>query len=427
MSPRSSGQAPASPPHRLTGTHWLDRPETQAVFAALAARGHASRAVGGAVRNALVGRPVADVDIATDARPEEVMRAAEAAGLKAVPTGLAHGTVTVVAGSRPYEVTTLRKDVETHGRHATVAFTDDWAEDAKRRDFTLNALYCGADGTVFDPLGGYPDLAARRVRFIGDARQRIREDYLRILRFFRLTAEFAEGPADAEGLAACVRERSGLSILSAERVRGELLRLLAAPRGPEIAALMQDYGLLPSVLGAAPRPTLLARLAAVEAALGLVPDPVLRLAALAVQTPEDAERLRDRLRLSNGETAKLVRAAGRGAGIGPPSPEARARAWLYHHGAAPYRQRVLLDWARAGDLPGSEPWRRRFELPDRWQAPRFPLSGADVLAQGVPAGRRVGEMLRTLEAWWIAGDFAADEAALRTKLVELAVGRGADK
>jgi poly(A) polymerase len=421
-----SGQVPAPLPHRLAGTGWLDRAETQTVFAALAARGHAARAVGGAVRNALVGRPVADVDIATDARPDEVMRAAEAAGLKAIPTGLAHGTVTVVAGERPYEITTLRKDVETHGRHATVAFTDDWAEDARRRDFTLNALYCGADGTVFDPLGGYPDLMARRVRFIGDAHKRIREDYLRILRFFRLTAEFAEGPADAAGLAACVRERAGLAILSAERVRGELLRLLAAPRGAEIAALMQDYGLLPAVLGAAPRPTLLARLAAIEAALELAPDPALRLAALAVEIPEDAERLRDRLRLSNGETAKLARAAVRGAGIGPPSPEARARAWLYRHGAAAYRERVLLDWTRAGDPPDRADWRHRFELPDRWQAPRFPLSGGDVLAQGVPPGRRVGEVLRALEAWWIAGDFAADESRLREKLAELAAGRRAD-
>jgi poly(A) polymerase len=418
---------PAPLQYRLSGVEWLERPETQAVFAALAARGFTARAVGGAVRNALAGRPVADVDIATDARPEEAMRAAEAAGLKAVPTGLAHGTVTVVAAGHAYEITTLRTDVETHGRHATVAFTDDWAEDARRRDFTLNALYCGADGTVYDPLGGYPDLVARRVRFIGDAQQRIREDYLRILRFFRLTADFAQGPADAEGLAACVRERAGFAILSAERVRAEFLRLLAAPRGPEIAALMQDYGLLPSVLGAAPRPTLLARLAATEAALGLAPDPVLRLAALAVEVPEDAERLRERLRLSNDETAKLVRAAGPRADIGPPAPEARARAWLYRHGAAAYRERVLIDWTRSIAVPtGAEPWRRRFHLPDRWPPPRFPLAGGDVLALGVPPGRRVGQILRALEAWWIAGDFAADEMALRAKLAELEAERRAD-
>jgi poly(A) polymerase len=413
---------PGSLPQRLDGTGWLDRPETQAVFAALAARGFSARAVGGSVRNTLAGRPVIDVDIATDARPGDVLRAAEAAGLKGVPTGVAHGTVTVVSGDLPHEVTTLRKDVETHGRHATVAFTDDWAEDAMRRDFTLNALYCSADGTVYDPLGGYPDLAARRVRFIGDAVERIREDYLRILRFFRLTAEFAEGPADAEGLAACVRERAGLAILSAERVRAEFLRLLVAPRGPEIVALMQDYGLLPSVLGAAPRPTLLARLAAIEAALGVTPDAMLRLAALAVEIPEDAERLRDRLRLSNGQAGKLLRASwcGRDADLSPPSPEAPAKVYLYLLGPAAYRERVLIAWARAGDPPDSVAWRQRLALPQRWPAPRFPLKGADVLALGVPAGPRVGEILRALEDWWIAGDFAADESALRAQLDVLA-------
>jgi poly(A) polymerase len=412
---------PSAPPPRLTGVEWLDRPETQAVFAALAARGFTARAVGGAVRNALAGRPMADVDLATDARPEEIIAAAEAAGLKAVPTGLAHGTVTVVAGEHPYEITTLRRDVETHGRHATVAFTDDWAEDARRRDFTLNALYCSADGTIFDPLGGYPDLAARRVRFIGDATERIREDYLRILRFFRLTADFAEGPADAESLAACVRERAGLAMLSAERVRVELLRLLAAPRGPEIAVLMQDYGLLPAVLGAAPRPTLLARLAAIEAALRLAPDAVLRLAGLAVEIPEDAERLRDRLRLSNDQAAKLERAARwHGTDVGPQSPESAARVCLYLHGSAAYRERVLIAWTRAGAPPDSEDWRRRFSLPDRWPRPAFPLRGADVLAAGVEAGPRVGELLRAVERWWLEGGFTAEEAALRAKLAELA-------
>jgi poly(A) polymerase len=410
-----------SPPPRLVGADWLERPETQAVFAALAARGYAARAVGGAVRNALAGRPVADVDLATDARPEKVMSAAEAAGLRVIPTGLAHGTVTVVAGERPYEITTLRRDVETHGRHATVAFTDDWAEDARRRDFTLNALYCGADGTIFDPLGGYPDLVARRVRFIGDAAERIREDYLRILRFFRLTADFAEGPPDAESLAACVRERAGLAILSAERVRVELLRLLAAPRGPEIAALMQDYGLLPAVLGAAPRPTLIARLAAIEAALGLSPDAVLRLAALAVEVEEDAERLHDRLRLSNDQAAKLAHAAcWRDADIGPASPEAAARVYLYRHGPAAYRERVLIAWTRSAAPPESEDWRHRFGLPERWQIPRFPVKGADVLAVGVEAGPRVGEILRAAEEWWVEGGFTADEAAVRAKLAELA-------
>ena len=329
-------------------------------------------------------------------------------------------TVTVIADRVSYEVTTLRRDVETDGRHATVAFTDDWQADARRRDFTINALYCSADGAVFDPLGGAVDLEARRVRFIGEAAQRIREDCLRILRFFRLTAEYGVGAPDAEGLAACVREREGLARLSAERVRQELLRLLVAPRGPELVGWMFDYGLLPQVLGSAPRPTLLVRLASLEAALALAPDGILRLAALTVEVPEDADRLADRLRLANDERARLGRAAERMPELGPAAPEAAARAYLYAAGPAAFRDRVLTAWVRSGDTPGSEDWRRRLGLPGRWSPPRFPIGGGDVLALGVPAGPRVGEILRALEAWWIAGDFAADEAALRLRLAELA-------
>ncbi|HEY5829800.1 MAG TPA: CCA tRNA nucleotidyltransferase [Hyphomicrobiaceae bacterium] len=390
------------------------------MFSALASRGFAARAVGGAVRNTLLGRPVGDIDLATAAPPEEVIAAAKAAGLAAVPTGIAHGTITVIAEHVPYEVTTLREDVETHGRHATVAFTADWAADARRRDFTINALYCAADGEVFDPLEGYADLAQRRVRFIGDARARIREDYLRILRFFRFTAEYGEGPPDTDGLGACVAEREGLAILSAERVRQELLRLLAARRGPELVATMQGYGLATYVLPVAPRPHLLRRLADIEGALALTPDAVLRLGALAVEIPEDADRLRDRLRLSNEEHAELVLAAMRPPAIGPGAPESTARACLYAESETAYRQLVLIAWARSGDAPDDPLWRDRFTLPERWQPPRFPLSGADVMALGVPAGPRIGELLRALEAWWIAGDFAGDEAALRVRLGELA-------
>jgi poly(A) polymerase len=409
--------APAPP--RLDDASWLTRPETSAVFAALAARGFAARAVGGAVRNALLGRPVTDIDIATPARPDEVMAAARAAGLGAIPTGVAHGTVTVVANHAAYEITTLREDVETHGRHATVAYTDDWAADARRRDFTINALYCTADGEVLDPLGAYPDLARRRVRFIGDARARIREDYLRILRFFRLTADYGEGVPDAEGLAACVAERTGLALLSAERVRQEMLRLLVALRGPELVRAMLSYGLITLVLPAAPRPSVLDRLAALEADLGLTPDAMLRLAALAVEVPEDADRLRDRLRLSNEEHARLVRGAMRTPHPGPDAPEHGAKACLHAEGEEGYRQRVLIAWARSGDAPTSPGWRDRFTLPERWQPARFPLGGADVMALGIPAGPRVGELLRALEAWWIAGNFAYDEAALRAKLQEM--------
>jgi poly(A) polymerase len=406
----------ASPPRSLNA-EWLHWPETQAVFAALAAKGHDARAVGGAVRNALTDQPVTDVDIATVALPAEVVAAAEVAGVKAVPTGLDHGTVTVIANGRPHEVTTLRKDVATHGRHATVAFTDDWTADARRRDFTVNALYCSAGGELFDPLGGHADVVARRVRFIGDPVARIREDYLRILRFFRFNAAFGRGAPDAAALSACVRERDGLAILSAERVRQELMRLLAAPRAAEIVGVMFDYGLIASVLGAAPRLSLLARLAAIETANGLAPDPVLRLAVLAGAVIDDVDRLRDRLRLSNDEADVLALAA---ADVRDLSSERAAKACLYAEGAAAYRRRVLLAWVASGDAPDSETWRGRLTLPDRWSVTRLPIGGDAVIALGVPAGPRIGELLRQLEGWWIAGDFAANETQLREKLEQLA-------
>jgi poly(A) polymerase len=332
---------------------------------------------------------------------------------------MAHGTVTVVSGGRAYEVTTLRQDVETFGRHATVAFGEDWEADARRRDFTINALYCSPEGEVFDPLGGFADLVAGRVRFIGDASERIREDYLRILRFFRFSAEYASGAPDAAGLLASVRERAGLATLSAERVRHEMLRLLAARRAPELIAAMHGHGLVTQVLPAVPRPGLLARLAAVEAALSRQPDPILRLAALAVEIPEDAERLRERWRLSNEAATALLLVTAPIRDVAPRVPEREAQTCLYLDGAATYRNRVLMAWARSGDPPGDRRWRERFALPERWNAPKFPISGHDVIALGVPAGPAVGIYLSALEGWWMGTGFAADAAGLRAKLMEL--------
>jgi poly(A) polymerase len=407
-------------PTRLADADFLAWPETRAVFAALEQAGIEARVVGGAVRNALLGRPVTDIDMATPALPDAVMKAAQAAGLKALPTGVAHGTITVVAGERPFEVTTLRQDVETDGRHAKVAFTADWAADARRRDFTMNALYCDASGEVFDPLGGFPDLASGRVRFVGDAATRIREDYLRILRFFRFTAEYGTGAADAEGLAASVRERSGLGSLSAERLRQELLRLLVAPRAVEMVGCMLDYGVLIAVLRAVVRPVLLARVAQIQCALKRDPDPILRLAALAVEVPEDADNLWRRLRLSNSDHARLIRAAAaRSFAAAGAVSEAVAKARLYGEGEDAYRDLVLLSWAWSGAPASDDTWLQRWALPQRWAAPAFPLDGDDVIALGIPAGPRVGAILRALEAWWIAGGFSADETALRGKLREL--------
>ncbi len=319
-------------PKSLHGAGWLNRPETRAVFGALSGDGVETRAVGGAVRDALLGLEVTDVDFATTAVPEKVMARARGAGLKAIPTGLAHGTVTVVADGTAFEVTTLRRDVETFGRHATVAFTQDWAEDAQRRDFTLNALYAEADGTLYDPLHGYEDLAAGRVRFIGDARARIEEDYLRILRFFRFNAYYGRGPLDEDGLAACVRARAGLAQLSAERIWAELKRILVAPRAEAGIAALFDYGLLSDVLGGAPRLGRLARLIAIEAAQGREASAPLRLAALCVFVAEDAPRLAARFKLSNADQALLALGASETFDRALPE-EGAAKRLLYRLGA----------------------------------------------------------------------------------------------
>lgn len=405
------------PPTSLAGAPWLAAPETQAVFAALAASGHPARAVGGCVRSALIGRPVADIDIATPAPPEAVVEAAAAAGLRSVPTGIEHGTVTVVSGGIPHEVTTLRRDVSTDGRRATVAFTDDWRQDAERRDFTMNALYCDADGTLHDPVGGLPDLLARRVRFIGDADRRIAEDYLRILRFFRFHAELGEGLADREALAACIRGRDGLPRLSAERVRAELVRLLVARRAVEAVADMFDCGLLPGLVGAAPRLGVLAEFVAAEERLGEAPDAMLRLAALAVAVDDDVPRLAARLRLSRAEAQALVaiddRLTAHVAGLGSPPAERRR---LYEIGPARWRAAAI---ALATLKPEqTDAAGRLLSFSRLWTRPVLPVKGADALRLGVAPGPGLGQLLAGLEAWWVEHDFPPEQE-VRRKLAEM--------
>ncbi len=409
----------SSAPPSLKDAEWLKRPETGRVFAALAAPGVETRAVGGAVRNTLLGLKVTEIDLATTALPEQVMALARQAGLKAVPTGIEHGTVTVVADGVPFEVTTLRRDVKTFGRHATIAFTQDWEEDARRRDFTLNALYAGSDGALFDPLGGYADVVAGRVRFIGDAEARIKEDYLRILRFFRFNAYYGKGPLDAEGLAACVRLRAGLDQLSAERIAGELRKLLVAPQAMRAVEALFDYGLLTQLLGGAPRLMRFARLVAAEEALGLAPDAALRLAALAVFVPEDAERLAACLRLSNAEQAVLALGAEdhEAAELGD---EAAAKRALYRLGPCTYESHILLAAADAGVSPQDPRLSQALQLAHRWQAPEFPLRGHDIMALGPPKGPEIGVILRRLEAEWIASGFALSRDELLARAKQLA-------
>jgi poly(A) polymerase len=401
----------ASAPPSLKDAAWLKRPETSRVFAALKESGIETRAVGGAVRDTLLGLPVTEIDLATTALPEQVMTLVRKAGLKAVPTGIEHGTVTVIADGVPFEVTTLRRDVETFGRHATIAFTEDWEEDARRRDFTLNALYAGSDGAVFDPLSGYADLLAGRVRFIGDAEARIKEDYLRILRFFRFNAYYGKGPLDPDGLKASVELRDGMEQLSAERVAAELRKLLVAPQAMRAIEALFDCGLLPGLLGGVPRLERLDRVIAVEDALGLAPDAMVRLAALAVFVAEDAERLAARLRLSNAEQAVLMLGAADHAASGLPDEEAAKRT-LYRLGPSAFAACLAIAWADSGAAPTDRNWREAFHLPARWQAPSFPLRGSDVMPFGDLEGPEIGAMLRRLEADWVAGGFALSREEL---------------
>jgi len=408
MAENDSSRAEAPP--SLKEAAWLKRPETARVFAALSGDGIETRAVGGAVRNTLLGFPVTEVDLASTAVPDTVMARARKAGLKAIPTGIAHGTVTVVADGVPFEVTTLRRDVETYGRHAKVVFTEDWEEDAWRRDFTLNALYAGADGVLYDPLGGYADLVAGRVRFIGDAEARIAEDYLRILRFFRFNAYYGRGPLDGAGLSACVKQRGGLGQLSAERVCAELKRILIAPQAFAAVEALFDYGLLSDILGSAPRLGRFARLIAIETAVSREVSAVLRLAALAVFVAEDAPRLAARFKLSNAEQAVLALGADEVLDQALPE-EGASKRLLYRLGPDRFPLQVLLTWAARGVAADDSDWQRALALPERWQAPCFPLRGPDLATFNLE-GPALGAMLRALEQHWIDGGFAADREQL---------------
>ncbi len=396
-----------SPKARLREAAWLDWPELQSVFRIFADAGHEIRVVGGAVRDALLGRNVVDVDLATTAKPEQVIELVEGGGLKTAPVGLSHGTVMVIAGNRTFEVTTLREDVETHGRHATVAFTDDWASDARRRDFTINALYASADGQLHDPLGGLKDIEDQKVRFIGDADARIKEDFLRILRFFRFNAEMGQAEFDSASLQACGRQRAGMASLSADRVRGELFRLLMAPQAIPVIRTMSDHGHLVPILGGVTYAMRYERLVARDAVLSTEPNSLLRLGALALGVEEDAVRLSRRLNLSNRDARRLLKAAGFRV-FNSDLTEAEAKSLLYRVGAEAYRDMCLLTAAERDCDPVPE----IFELPQRWPVPEFPLRGRDLVTIGVEKGPRMSEILGILEVEWIEDGFRSDRSML---------------
>jgi len=405
---------------------WMTAPETRAVLAALAAGGADARFVGGCVRDAWLGRPVKDIDIATHAPPKRVMALLRAGGVKAIPTGIAHGTVTAVAGGKHFEITTLRRDVETFGRHARVAFTDDWREDAARRDLTMNALSCTPDGALHDPFGGLADMEAGRVRFVGDPRQRIAEDVLRLLRFFRFHAHYGRGEPDAAALAAASAMAPRLSLLSGERVQGELFRLLTAPDPAAVWRLMQHLGVLAPLLPAATDAARLGRLAALDGALAEAGDPLLRLAATLPPGRPAALAVAERLRLSNAGRDRLAALAEPPCVVSAAHPPARRRRALYRLGdAGLYRDLIRL---AAADSPGPLPLaavRAALVDAEALAALRFPLSGRDLLALGVRPGPAVGAVLKAVEAWWVAEDFRPDHHACRSRargLLHPAVG-----
>lgn len=420
----SEGTAPAHiVDGRLVGAAFLEKPNLRRVLRALDGDGEEARVVGGAVRNALLGEPVHEVDIATTATPDVVVARAKAAGLKTVPTGIDHGTITVIADGEPFEATTLREDVETHGRHATVRFGRDFVADALRRDFTFNAMSVNADGAFHDYTDGRADVEARRVRFIGDAATRIREDYLRILRFFRFHAAYGAGEMDASAFHAVIALRDGLRGLSRERVHAELMKLLVARRAADVVAQMSWTGILVDVIAGAPNPDRLARVKRIEAALGLAPDAVLRLAAVAVQVSEDARRLRERLRLSNAHEARLTGAAqalARLHGRETPPGLGDLRALLFDYGRNAALDGLVLAQAESRASADSADWTSAYAFLRDTPEPRLPFTGADLLARGVPPGPTVGATLKRLQAAWIRAGFPREPNVL-AKLLEEAM------
>lgn len=393
------------PSGRIDPPAWMDDPPARRLFAALDGGRIVARFVGGCVRNATLGRTAADLDLAVDRPPDEVMRVLAGADIKTVPTGLKHGTVTAITSGRAYELTTLRRDVETDGRRAVVAFTDDWLEDAGRRDFTFNAMYADRDGTLYDPFGGRADLERARVRFIGDADTRIAEDRLRVLRFFRFHAWYGRPPFDAQSFDACRRNAGSLRGLSGERVAKELLRLLEAAASPDTVAAMLEAAILdhwlPECIGAARLRELIRR--------EDKPDPLRRLAAILAEGT-DATAIGKRLKLSTQDSLRLEVMLAPGPVIDVAGGAAVWRAQIYALGGRLYADRLLLATGQPGD------WQAALAMARTWTPPELPVSGGDALKLGLQPGPKVGALIEAVERWWVDGDFAADRAACLAEL-----------
>ncbi|HSV30015.1 MAG TPA: CCA tRNA nucleotidyltransferase [Candidatus Omnitrophota bacterium] len=420
------------PTGQLPPQDWLSAPETQAVVDALVAEGAEVRFVGGCVRDAILRRPIKDVDIATHDPPERVMELLTKAGIHVIPTGIAHGTVTAVIGKAHYEITTLREDVETFGRHARVTFTDDWAADAARRDFTMNAMFADRDGRVYDPFNGLADLGAGRVRFVGDPMKRIEEDVLRLLRFFRFFAHYGRPPMDRRAVAACRKMAPKLVTLSGERVAGELIRLMQAPDPAAVLLVMHGEHILEHVLPEAAEFGRLRVLTWLETRAmrrpGVAPDPMRRLGAVLRTDEAGVRQLGERLKLSNAQAAHIAAiAAPRVAVTADMDPRAVRRA-LRKVGADTFRDLVLVAWAGARAQSGrpdsaeTRKWMAMLDAAESWVPVELPVRGADCIAMGVPRGPEIGRVLAEVERWWEDEDYRPGREECLERLRRLVAG-----
>lgn len=419
----------ADPVGTLHPQPWMEAPETQAILNALSAEGAEVRFIGGCVRDAMLKRPIRDIDIALAEPPEKVMELLRRAGIKSIPTGIDHGTVTAVIGKMPFEITTLRVDVETDGRRARIAYTDDWALDAARRDFTINALSCTRDGDVYDYFNGLQDLGNGVIQFVGNARDRIREDVLRLLRFFRFYAYYGRPPPDRQALEACRELAAGLHVLSGERVRVEIFRTLMATDPADVFLLMRSYGVLEHVLpetGDVSRLRMMTWLDTRAIRMdSLHPHPVRRLAALLDTDASGAETIAERMKMANRQKRRLMTLVHRPYPVSPDSGERTIRRALRHLGPDLIRDLALLNWAGelavTARLPPArtQAWTELLEAADAWTPPVYPLRGRDAIDMGVAHGTRIGELLKTVEAWWEDGDYRAsrEECLHRLKLL----------
>jgi poly(A) polymerase len=414
------GQLPPQP--------WMDAPETKAVVAALMADGADVRFVGGCVRDSVLKRPIKDIDIATHDPPERGLALLDEAGIHAIPTGIAHGTVTAIIGKEHFEITTLRNDVETFGRHATVAFTDDWTADAARRDFTMNAMCADPQGRIYDPFNGLADLGAGWVRFVGNPAKRLEEDVLRLLRFFRFFAHYGRPPMDPAALEACRKAAPQLVRLSGERVAGELIRLLQAPDPAAVLIVMHAEGILDPILPEACEFSRLKVLTWLESRAmvrdGIHPDPIRRLGAMLKTHAAGAKAIGERLKLSVAQTTRMTAIALPRVAVDVTMDERAARRALRKVGVDEFRDLVLTAWASQRAIGGAGSmdtarWTRLLDLADHWHPVQLPVRGADALALGVPKGPVVGRALAEVDRWWEENDYqpGRDEALEKLRAV----------